>query len=47
MKTRSIFMFKYNFREPGQDFTGGEFVMTELSTQGQRHTAGLIFHDAR
>ena len=22
--------------EPGRDFTGGEFVMTELSTQGQR-----------
>ncbi|KGC35471.1 oxygenase, catalysing oxidative methylation of damaged DNA family protein [Burkholderia pseudomallei TSV 25] len=22
--------------EPGQDFAGGEFVMTELSTQGQR-----------
>ena len=27
---------------PGIDFTGGEFVLTE-----QRHTLGIIFHDAK
>jgi hypothetical protein len=37
--------------EPEQDFTGGEFVLTEQrprmqSGAGHRHTVGVIFHDA-
>jgi hypothetical protein len=49
--------------EPGRDFTGGQFVMTEQRPRmqsraevvphgvsrvrsGERHTAGIIFHDA-